>query len=137
MNMTKPNDVAGVRRIVGVVNYLSKFLPKLSDICEPLRTLTHQNVMWSWTHEQDEALKQLKKAITQTPVLRYFNSAEEVILQCDASSIRLGAALLQNGQPVEYASRSLTSTERYYAQIEKELLAIIFRLEHFDQYTCR
>ena len=47
----------------------------------------------------------------------------------------LGAALLQNGQPVGYVSRSLTECERKYAQIEKELLAIQFGLEHFDHYT--
>jgi hypothetical protein len=57
-----------------------------------------------------------------------------VVLQCDASGIGLGAALMQNKQPVGYASRSLTNTKRHYAQIEKELLAIIFGLKHFIQY---
>ena len=51
------------------------------------------------------------------------------MLQCDASDTGLGATLLQNGQPVAYASRSLTHTERDYAQIEKELLAIVFGAE--------
>ena len=60
-----------------------------------------------------------------TPVLRYDNLEEEVTLQCDASQFGLGAALLQNGQPVAYASRALTGAETRYAQIEKELLAIV------------
>ena len=55
-------------------------------------------------------------------------------LQCDASQTGLGAALLQNGQPVAYASRALTSTEIQYAQIEKELLAIVFACDHFEVY---
>ena len=46
----------------------------------------------------------------------------------------MGAALLQNGQPVAFASRSLTATERRYVQIEKECLAIVFSCERFDQY---
>ena len=47
----------------------------------------------------------------------------------------LGVALLQQGKPIAYASRSLTPTERHYAQIEKECLSVVYRLERFDQYT--
>ena len=47
----------------------------------------------------------------------------------------LGASLLQDGKPLAYASRALTNTETNYAQIEKELLAIVFGVERFHQYT--
>ena len=56
-------------------------------------------------------------------------------LQCDASQSGLGAALMQGGQPVAYASRVLTATERRYAQIEKELLAVVFACRRFDAYV--
>ena len=59
---------------------------------------------------------------------------EEVTLQCDALQSGLGAAMMQNGQPVAYASRALTSAETRYAQIEKELLAVVFACDHFDAY---
>ena len=72
--------------------------------------------------------------MTRTPVLRYYNLSDEVTLQCNASQSGLGAALLQNRQPVAYASRALTSAETRYAQIEKELLAIVFACEKFDMY---
>ena len=64
-------------------------------------------------------------------MLRYYNVDEEVTLQCDASQLGLGAALTQNGQAVAYASRALTPAETSYAQIEKELLTIVFACEHF------
>ena len=57
-----------------------------------------------------------------------------VTIQCDSSETGLGAALLQEGQPVAFASRALTPTERGYAQIEKECLAIVFACERFSQY---
>ena len=67
-------------------------------------------------------------------MLRYYNLKEDVTIQCDASQLGLGAASLQCGQPVEYASRALTDTEVNYAQIQKELLAIVFACETFDAY---
>ena len=132
--MPAPTDIAGVQRMLGLAQYLSKFLPHLSDITKPLRELTQQDVEWAWDEPQKMALKSLKDAVTRTPVLRYFNVKEDVTLQCDASQSGLGAALLQNGQPVAYASRALTPAETRYAQIEKELLAIVFACERFDSY---
>ena len=67
-------------------------------------------------------------------MLRYYSLQDEVILQCDASQAGLGATIMQNGQPVAYASRALTSAETRYAQIEKELLAIVFACDRFETY---
>ena len=66
-----------MRRIIGMVTYLSKFLENLSALCEPLRQLTRQHVQWTWTAEHDDALQKIKNAVTQTPVLKYFNSKDE------------------------------------------------------------
>ncbi|XP_014673255.1 PREDICTED: uncharacterized protein LOC106813592 [Priapulus caudatus] len=133
--MPEPTDVAGVRRFIGFVTYLSKFLPGLSDQCEPLRKLTQQDMEWCWLETHSNAVREIKRLVTSQPVLRYFNAKEEVTLQCDASEKGLGAALLQNGQPVAFASRALTDVETRYAQIEKELLAVVFGLERFHHYT--
>ena len=83
---------------------------------------------------QDRAFRAIKQAITETPVLCYYCVDEEVTVQCDASKDGLGATLLQNSQPVAYASRALTDCETHYAQIEKECLAILFACERFDFY---
>ena len=126
--------MAAVQRLLGLTQYLRKFLPHLSDLTKPLRELTQRDVIWIWDHVQQQALDSLKKAVTNTPVLRYYNFQEEVTLQCDASQLGLGAALMQNGQPLAYASRALTSAETRYAQIEKELLAIVFACDRFEMY---
>ena len=68
------------------------------------------------------------------PVLKYYNVHEEVTIQCDASEVGQGDTLLQNGQPIVYASRALSKTEQCYAQIEKECLAIVLARERFDHY---
>ena len=133
--MPAPTDKLGVQRLLGLAQYLAKFLPHLSDVTKPLRDLTQSNVLWVSNKAQQTAFEKLKEMVTCTPVLRYYNLQEEVTLQCDASQSGLGAALMQNGQPIAYASRALTPTETRYAQIEKELLAIVFACDCFDAYV--
>ena len=58
---------------------------------------------------------------------------EELTLQSDASQTGLAAVLTQNGQPLAFASRALSDTETRYAQIEKELLSVVFGSEKFHQ----
>lgn len=117
-----------------MVQYLAKFLPHLSDVTKALRDVTKRDVEWVWDQPQKEAFRKLKEALANTPVLRYYNLSNKVTLQCDASQLGLGAAMLQEGQPVAYVSRALTDTETRYAQIEKELLAIVFACEKFYAY---
>ena len=81
-----------------------------------------------WDNPKQEAMDKLKQAFMSTPVLRYYNIQEEVTLQCDASHSGLGAAMMQNGQPVAYTSRTLTLVETRYAQIEKSSLRWYLRV---------
>ena len=135
VDMPPPTDKLGVQRLLGLSKYLAKFLPQLSDITKPFRDLTQNDVQFIWVDAQQDAFGKLKNAVTTPPVLRYYNLDEEVTLQCDASQSGLGAALLQNGQPVAYASRAVTPAETHYAQIEKELLAIVFACDRFHTYV--
>ena len=52
----------------------------------------------------------------------------------DASLRGLGACLIQDGKPIAFASKSLTGAESRYANIERELLAIIFACIWFNTY---
>ena len=134
LKMEKPQDVTGVQRLIRLVKYLSKFLSNLSQICEPIRTLTYKDVEWRWSTEQDEAFRKIKEAVTTAPVLQYFDAAKHT--GCGGvSSQGIGFVLTQDEHPITYASRALTSTEQRYSQIEKELLALVFGLEHNHYYT--
>ena len=67
--------------------------------------------------------------------MTYFEKDKDHIIQTDASKTRLSAVLLQEGQPVVYASRALTETEKRYSNIERELLGVVFGLERLHHYT--
>jgi hypothetical protein len=133
--MPKPTNVSGERRIIGFVTYLSKFVQKLSDIYEPLRKLTLEDSKICWLDNHDNALDEIKRLVTANPVLKYYDPKLQLVLQSDASETGLGATIMHENQPIAYASRALTDTETRYAQIEKELLSVIFGLEMFHQYT--
>ncbi|GFY56937.1 retrovirus-related Pol polyprotein from transposon 17.6 [Trichonephila inaurata madagascariensis] len=68
----------------------------------------------------------------KSPCLKYFNGNKAVTVSVDASKNGLGAVILQEGQPVAYGSVSFMQTQQRYAQIEKELMAVIYGLEHFN-----
>lgn len=132
-SMPPPEDKKALQRLLGMTNYLSKFIPKYSEKTEILRMLLHKDADWCWLEQHQQALDKLKCAIASPPTLQFYNSKEPVVLTCDSSKAGLGAAILQE-KPVAYASRALTETETKYAQIEKELLAVTFACKKFNDY---
>ena len=80
-------------------------------------------------------IEQLKLILSRQPVLKFFDPAKSVKLQVDVSKSGLGACLLHDGHPISYASRSWSSAEVNYAQIEKGLVAVVFGFEKFYCYV--
>jgi hypothetical protein len=134
-NVPTPSCKQDLQRLLGVINYLAKYIPNISELSAPLRSLLKSDVSWAWFREHDAALTKLKSVLSSAPVLRFYDASLPTTLQVDASKSGLGACLLQQNQPVAYASRAMSSSEINYAQIEKELLAIVFGCERFNMYT--
>ena len=66
--------------------------------------------------------------------LSYYDLHAETVIETDASPKGLGAVLLQDGQPVCYASKAFTKTEQQYSNIEHEALGITWGLERFHYF---
>ena len=133
--MSPPTNVQELRRCLGLVNYLSKFVPRSASVLTPLQNLLKKDVPWNWSESQQHAFDSIKLLITSAPVLAFYDPQKELTLENDASEYGLGSALYQDSKPIAFASRTLTSAERNYAQIEKEMLALCFGLEKFRHYT--
>ena len=138
--MERPQNVAELRRFLGMINHQQKFIENLSEKTMPLRDLLSSKNEWHWGQAQEESFSRLKKEMTQAPVLAHYCSEKETIISADASSYGFGAVLLQiqeddTKKPIAYASRSMTSTEQRYAQIEKEALATTWACEKFADFV--
>lgn len=133
--MTRPKNKKDLQTFLGVINFLSPFIPNMSELTAPLRTLLRKNVIYQWTVSHNKVFNDIKAIILKSNILVPFDITKEIFIQCDASSNGLGCGLIQDGKPISFASRSLSSAERNYAQIEKEMLSIIFACKKFHFYT--
>ena len=120
--MPVSEDAKVVQRLLGSVIYLAKFVPHLSHIMQPLRQLMNKDTEWCWLHTHQLAFATMKNALAMAPALQYYDVKKPVRIQCDASDGGIGARLLQDGLPIAYASRALSTADNNYAQMEKELL---------------
>ena len=134
MEIPEPQNRTELQRFMGTVHYLGKFIPNLSGINQPLRQLLQKDIAWHWEEAQQQSFDELKRAITTAPVLAYYDEKEDIVLSVDSSKDALGACILQNGHPIAYASKSLNKCEQNYAQIEKEMAAIVLGATKFHEY---
>ncbi|MCG8627028.1 MAG: Ty3/Gypsy family RNase HI domain-containing protein [Proteobacteria bacterium] len=96
-----------------------------------------QDIHFTWDANSNTSFQKIKDLIAKTASqpLRYYDRTKPVTVQADASQRGLGACLVQEGQPIAFASKSLTDTETRYANIERELLAIVFACQRFNTYV--
>jgi hypothetical protein len=134
-NAKPPSNIKELRQFLGIIGFYRKFIPNLSQKASKLYDLLKKENEFKFGEQEIIAFNILKKCLVSEPIfLNVPNFNSEFELCTDASNESLGAILSQNGQVIEYASRVLTSTERNYSTIEKELLAIIFGVDHFRYY---
>ncbi len=122
-----------------MLNHLGKFLPNLAEKTQHLIDLLQKKNMWARGEPQQRAFENIKQDLSTPPRLALYDLKVPTDVSADASSNGLGAVLPQiqgdkQLKPIAYASRALTKTERKYAQIEKEALAVTWAWEHFSDF---
>ncbi|XP_078234983.1 uncharacterized protein LOC144583976 [Pogona vitticeps] len=137
----RPNTKKKVKSFLGLVGYYRKFIPRFSEMANPLTDLTRKKTddRIPWTSDCEEAFRRLKEALIHYPVLRAPDFDREFIIYTDASNSGVGAVLCQedeNGDqhPVSYLSRKLQKGERHLATVEKECLAIVYAIQKAKPY---
>ena len=119
------------KTFLGMVQYLSKFSSRITELAEPLHDLTKKHGPYVWGTEHSQAFDDIKKEIVQAPILKYYDIKKETVFQTDASSKGLLACLLQDRHPVYFTCKSLQDAERGYVAIKLEALTVAWAMQNF------
>ena len=131
-------SVGDVRSFLGLVGYYRRFIQHFSHIATPLTQLLHKDTPFIWGVKQQQAFDDMKKAVTNAPVLILPNVNLPYTVTTDASDYAIGATLSQdhgNGlQPIAFLSKKFLPAESNYVVHDKEMLAIICALKEWRHY---
>ena len=112
---------------LGLINYYGSFVSNLSTQLHPLNSFLQKDSRWRWSTDCEKAFKAAKKSLTTSSVLVHYDPTLPLQLSVDASSHGLGAVIShvmldKKEHPIAFASRTLTSSEKSYTQVEKEVI---------------
>ena len=134
-----PENLQQLRSFLGLLNYYGKFIPNLANIVHPLNQLLQKDAKWTWTPDCVQAFTAAKQALNSSKVLAHYDPSLPITMVGDASAYGIGSVIshiLPDGseRPIAFASRTLSSSEKNYCQLEKEALSLVFGVKKFHQY---
>ena len=105
LRMEFPPDKETMHSFLGLVNFLNRYTPRLAELCSPLRKLILKDSHYSPGDPEHAAFSAIKAEFKKKIILPFFDRNKETILQTDASKKGFCAVILQEEQPIYYASR--------------------------------
>jgi hypothetical protein len=139
ISLETPESCDAVRSFFGMANYVRRFIPGFADITAPLRELTKKDATFQWTVDCEASVNSIKELLANEPVLAYFNTNIPSQIIVVASPIGLAAILTQqygdnDFRIIAFAIKSLSITEQWYSQLEREALAVLWGCQYFHIY---
>ena len=142
IDLPTPTNIKELRSVLGMVNYVRKFIPDLATITAPLVDLTKKEAVKSvakrWGPEHDDAFAEIKQRLTKAPVLHFPDFSKEFVIHVDASEVGAGAFLAQtNGNDlniIAYFSQRFNKSQQHYSATMKECYAVVLAIQHWRPY---
>jgi hypothetical protein len=131
-DMVAPKNRKELISFIGLAGWFSQFVPHMSTLLEPLRSLLPVGAQWQWVEEHQRAFDTIRALILSAPTLAHRVQGREVSVRSDASGVGIAAVFFQKNQETDAwellaaFSRALTPAERKYSTIEQEALAIVW-----------
>lgn len=140
LDFPAPKTRRELRRFLGMAGYYRGFCKNFSDVVSPLTSLTSPSKNFVWSPACQNAFESAKALLCSAPVLAAPDFSHPFKLDVDASASGAGAVLLQEDQhgidhPISYFSKKFNKHQLDYSTIEKEALALLLSLQHFEVYV--
>lgn len=132
-SMNVPQNSKEVDSFCGFANFMSRFIPYLAGLLKPIYATKSGNFVWS--SEAQVSFDRIKEIISQRTLLNFPDFTKPFIIECDASSVALGAVLKQDDFPLMFCSRVLSKSEMNYSVTDREFLALVWAIKKFRQYV--
>jgi len=138
INLSSPEDVKGVKRILGMLSFYRRFIPNMAALANPMTELLKKDVPFCWTSTCEEGLRMMIELLKRETMLSYPDFDKSFTVTTDASQLGLGAVLSQQKEgrtvPIAFASRALRGAEGNWSARELETLGIVWAVEHFREF---
>ncbi|KAI8519529.1 hypothetical protein Bbelb_027860 [Branchiostoma belcheri] len=139
--MKEPKDEKKLRSFLGLIQYMTAFIPNLADHTANMRELLKEDIEYKWSESHSKDFNRVKSLITKETTLQYYNRSKPVTLQVDASMKGVGAVLIQDDKPIAFASKALTPSrneidKKNLTKAPARLQRLLLRLQHYD-YTIK
>ena len=134
MKLDNPKTLKQLRSFLGSVQHLTKFIPNLAKLSEPLRPILKKNTMTKnnkldWKEEHTTAFNEIRNKLHHIIENKHFDTAKPTRVKCDASAKGSGSSIEQRHKntwhTIAFASRFLNEHESRYSTNELELLAVV------------
>ncbi|RVW87634.1 Retrovirus-related Pol polyprotein from transposon 297 [Vitis vinifera] len=139
LDMPAPRTEKEIRGFLGRLQYISRFIARLTDICEPIFRLLRKNQPTVWSDDCQRAFERIKECLLSPPVLVPPTSGHPLLLYLSVSDMALGCMLAQlddlgKESAIYYLSKRMLEYECKYIMIERLCLALVWatrRLRHY------
>jgi hypothetical protein len=129
-----PTNVKQLRVFLGLTGYYIRFIRHYGLLSKPLTQLLKKGVTFQWTPQAQQAFELLKESLMKAPVLGIPDFAETFVIETEASDIRMGAVLMQDGHPISFLRKAFSPRNQALSTYDKECLAMIMVVEKWRCY---
>jgi len=127
LQIKKPENKKDIQSVMGFFNFFREFIKDFSKktlfLTDKLSTETFQ-----WSAEDEKELSSLKEELLKEPVLIPYDINKEILIETDASQRAIAAIITQNGHPITYLSKKLSTAQKNWSNIEREAYAIFWTI---------